>query len=120
MVPVSARKVSSTCYVLINLLDEYVSVFATVAESFASKWILNDINHVIDFHQFGNVKGVSTSHYLVNLVHTLYAGAEEKRNIGTNVLTDFSKAFDLRFITLYLFGKWELAGHLFLGCLIPP
>ena len=56
---------------------------------------INDINHVTDLQQFGNVKGVSTSHYLINLVHTLYASAEEKRNIGTVVFIDFSKAFDL-------------------------
>ena len=45
--------------------------------------------------QFGNVAGVSTNHYLVNLIHYLFKGAEVSHNIGTLVLTDFSKAFDL-------------------------
>ena len=45
--------------------------------------------------QFGNVAGVSTNHYLVNPIHYLFKGAEVSHNIGTVVLTDFSKAFDL-------------------------
>ena len=43
----------------------------------------------------GNVPGVSTSHYILNLLHFLHVGAEESHNFGTVVLTDFSKAFDL-------------------------
>ena len=49
----------------------------------------------IDKRQFGNVKGVSTNHYLVSLVHYLHSGADKNHNVGTVVLTDFSKAFDL-------------------------
>ena len=45
--------------------------------------------------QFGNVAGVSTNHYLVNLMYYLFSGAEVSYNVGTVVLTDFSKAFDL-------------------------
>ena len=41
------------------------------------------------------VKGISTSHYLVSLMHFLHSGAEVPKNVGTVVLTDFSKAFDL-------------------------
>ena len=41
------------------------------------------------------VPGVSTNHYLTNLMHYLYLGDEEGRNVGAVVLTDFSKAFDL-------------------------
>ena len=32
----------------------------------------------------------SKNHYLTNLVHYLHLGAEEGRNVGTVVLTDFS------------------------------
>jgi hypothetical protein len=70
-------------------------IFSKIAESFMSKWILDDIGSMIDLKQFGNVKGVSTSHYLLNLVHFLHQGAEKRHNVGTVVLTDFSKAFDL-------------------------
>ena len=50
---------------------------------------------LIDVRQFGNVPGVSTNHYLLNLIHYLHLGAEKSRNVSTVVLTDFSKAFDL-------------------------
>ncbi|XP_071963865.1 uncharacterized protein [Antedon mediterranea] len=71
------------------------SVFAKVAEEFITDWILQDISSKIDVNQFGNVKGLSTAHYLTHLVHYLCQGAENKHNVGTMVLTDFSKAFDL-------------------------
>ena len=58
------------------------------------KWIVNDIEPLY-INQFGNVRGVSTAHYLINLCHTLFKGADKASNIGTVVLTDFSKAFDL-------------------------
>ena len=71
------------------------SIFAKIAEGFVSRWVLDDIGHAIDTRQFGNVPGVSTNHYLLNLIHYLHIGAEEGGNVGTVVLTDFSKAFDL-------------------------
>ena len=71
------------------------SIFSKVAEGFITKWILDDIECLIDVRQFGNVPGVSTSHYLLNLIHFLNLGAEKSQNVGTVVLTDFSKAFDL-------------------------
>ena len=71
------------------------SIFSKVAESFVAKWIVEDIGSLIDVRQFGNVPGVSTSHYLLNLVHFLHQGADKLQNVGTVVLTDFSKAFDL-------------------------
>ena len=71
------------------------SVFAKIAEGFVTGWVLDDVEHKIDKRQFGNVKGVSTAHYLVSLVHYLHQGADKSRNVGTVVLTDFSKAFDL-------------------------
>ena len=78
------------------------SIFAKVAEGFVSKWILEDVGEKIDVKQFGNVKGVSTSHCLVNLIHFLHQGAEQQHNVGTVVLTDFSKAFDLISHTLLI------------------
>ena len=70
-------------------------IFSKIAEGFICDWILEDIEEFIDVRQFGNVSGVSTSHYLVNLMHYLYQGVEKLEHIGTVVLTDFSKAFDL-------------------------
>ncbi len=71
------------------------SIFAKIAEGFVSRWILEDIGHLIDKRQFGNVPGVSTSHYLTSLIHYVHQGAEKSHSVGTVVLTDFSKAFDL-------------------------
>ncbi len=69
--------------------------FAKISEGFVTNWVLEDIQDKIDINQYGNVKGVSTSHYLVSLMHFLHMGANTPKNIGTVVLTDFSKAFDL-------------------------
>ena len=69
--------------------------FAKISEGFVVDWILDDIQHKIDPNQYGNVKGVSTSHYLVSLIHFLHTGANLSKNVGTVVVTDFSKAFDL-------------------------
>ena len=53
------------------------------------------VRYKIDLQQYGNVQGISTSHYLVSLLHNLHQGADKVGNIGTVVLTDFSKAFDM-------------------------
>ncbi len=45
------------------------SIFAKVAEVFVSRWVTDDISNIIDIRQFGNVKGLSTTYYLMNLVH---------------------------------------------------
>ena len=68
--------------------------FSKIGEGFVTKWILEDIQYKIDLNQFGNIAGISTSHYLVSLLHSLHQGADRGNNIGTMVLTDFSKAFD--------------------------
>ena len=70
-------------------------IFAKIAEGFVAKWVVQDIENNIDVNQFGNVQGVSTSHYLVSLLHHLHQGSDKSYNIGTVVLTDFSKVFDL-------------------------
>lgn len=79
-------------------IDKLRSVSITsifVADGFIPKWVLDGVEDIIDTRQSGNVKVVSTTHYLVSLVHFLFQGAERSRNIGTVVLTDFSYAFDL-------------------------
>ena len=65
------------------------SVFAKIAEGFVTRWVLDDVEHKIDKRQFGNVKGVSTTHYLVSFVQYLHQGANKSHNVGTVVLTDF-------------------------------
>ena len=70
-------------------------IFAKIAEGFIAKWVVQDIQDSVDINQFGNIHGVSTAHYLLNLMDVLFQGADKPKNIGTVVLTDFSKAFDL-------------------------
>ena len=41
-------------------------IFAKIAEGFVAKCVVQDIENNIDINQFGNVQGVSTSHYLVS------------------------------------------------------
>ena len=65
--------------------------FAKIAEGFITGWVLEDIGDKIDPHQFGNVKGISTTHYLVSLLHFQHQGADKAGNVGTVVLTDFPK-----------------------------
>ena len=69
--------------------------FAKLLELFAYKWLMADISPVIDSQQFGNRSGLSTSHYLLNLLEYLHSNADKSGSITTVVLTDFSKAFDL-------------------------
>ena len=88
-------------------LISLTSIFAKVAEGFVAGWVIDDIGDSIDLRQFGNVAGVSTNHYLVNLIHNLFKGAEVSHNIGTVVLTDFSKAFDLVHHTSLLIRSFE-------------
>ena len=69
--------------------------FAKIVEGFVTNWVLDDIQDKIEPRQFGNIKGISTSHYLVSLLHSLHQCADRVDNIGMVVLTDFSKAFDM-------------------------
>ncbi|XP_072037054.1 uncharacterized protein [Amphiura filiformis] len=69
--------------------------FSKISEGFITDWVLEDIQEKIDPQQYGNIKGISTSHYLVSLLHSIHQGADKVNNIGTVVLTDFSKAFDM-------------------------
>jgi hypothetical protein len=68
---------------------------AKVAEGRVCKWIVDAIQPHVDHRQFGNQKGLSTTHCLIDVYHHLVSGAENSKNVGTLVLTDFSKAFDL-------------------------
>ena len=71
------------------------STIAKIAEKKMSKFILDSIRPQLDIRQFGNQKGVSTTHCLIEVYHQLISAAEKSGNINTLVLTDFSKAFDM-------------------------
>lgn len=69
--------------------------FAKVAEGFMAKWLLLDLENSIDPNQYGNRKGVSTTHYLIKLMDTLFMNSDRPGRISSVVITDFSKACDL-------------------------
>ena len=52
-----------------------------------------DLIGKLDEDQFGNCKGCSTTHYLVNLTHEAFSSTD-KGNATTAVTVDYSKAFD--------------------------
>ena len=61
-------------------------MFAKIAEGFVDNWVVQDIENNIDVNQFGNVQGVSTSHYLVSLLHHLHQDSDKSYKICTVVL----------------------------------
>ena len=65
-----------------------------VVEGFVFSWLLRDIRPAVDTRQFRNLKGISTSHCLIEILDFFYQGAENKQTVSSLVLTDFSKAFD--------------------------
>ncbi|KAI8513921.1 hypothetical protein Bbelb_082450 [Branchiostoma belcheri] len=69
-------------------------ILAKVAESIICSWVLKDIAPNIDQYQFGCLKGKSTTHCLVDIVHQLAKTSDQPGSISTLVLTDFAKAYD--------------------------
>ena len=70
-------------------------VFSKLYESFAADWLKNTILVLIDEQQFGNMKGLSTTHYLVSLLETVYKLLDEPDTWLNLLLIDLQKAFDL-------------------------
>ena len=72
--------------------------FSKVYEALLSETIIKDIQPSISSSQYGNQKGLSTTHYLVNMVHRILTildsnNAREKYAVIAQ-LVDWSKAFD--------------------------
>ena len=54
-------------------------------------WILEDITNYIDTHQFGSLKGLSTTYYLVKLLDDLCEGIDKPRHSSILVTTNFDR-----------------------------
>ena len=65
-----------------------------ILEGFITKVMIADIKENIDPRQYGNLKGRSTSHYLIYLLDEIHRGLECKNTIANLILIDFRKAFD--------------------------
>ena len=91
VVPIPKTKPPTLCKLRpVSLTDH----FAKVAEGFVAKWVLSDIEPNLDPNQFGNRKALSTSHYVIKMLHEVIANAEKPKSSSTVVVTDFTKAFD--------------------------
>ena len=62
-------------------------------ESFVGKWILNIIEITTDRRQFGALKGQSTTHALMSLLHSKVTALDSGGSVRT-VFVDFQEAFD--------------------------
>lgn len=66
---------------------------AKVLESFVGGWIMKKIEHRLDGNQFGALRGRSTSHALVAIIHKWCCALDAGNSVRT-LFVDFSKAFD--------------------------
>ena len=62
----------------------------------------------VDRHQYGSIKGSSTTHCLIELLDVLYRGTDKCNTVGSLVVTDFSKAFDCVDHTLAIKSLYDL------------
>ena len=69
-------------------------VLAKILESFTCQWVMDAITEDIDPHQYGSIKGSSTVHALVELVHHWQQALDTPGQLLRVLLVDFSKAFD--------------------------
>ena len=68
-------------------------VLAKHLETFIGNWILEAIENKMDKTQFGAIKGLSTTHTLIDLLHKWHTCLHKGQSIRA-VFLDFSKAFD--------------------------
>ncbi len=61
---------------------------------YAREFTMDVIEHLIDTHQYGSVKGCSTVLALVELVHCWLAALEPNGKVVRILLLDFRKVFD--------------------------
>ena len=64
-----------------------------VFESLVGRWMLESIGDRFDKKQFGAIKGRSTSHALVDILHKWHKALDEEQSVRA-VFIDYAKAFD--------------------------
>jgi len=73
-----------------------ISLTPTVSKIFESligRWMLEAINDKFDRKQFGAIKGRSTNHALVDMLHKWHKALDEEQSVRV-VFVDYAKAFD--------------------------
>ena len=69
------------------------AVLSIQLELIVRGWMLDSIIDRLDVNQYGGLRGLSSTHALVDMVHTYLLAAEE-RKASHVVLLDYRKAFD--------------------------
>ena len=64
-----------------------------ILESFVGQWILECVSGQLEDDQFGGIKGKSTTHALVDILHQWHAALDERRHVRV-LFVDYAKAFD--------------------------
>jgi ribonucleases P/MRP protein subunit RPP40 len=62
-------------------------------ESYVGQWVLEAVSSKIYNIQFGGLKGKSTTHELVDLLHHWYEALDKSQHLRV-LFADYSKAFD--------------------------
>jgi hypothetical protein len=69
------------------------STLSKILESFIGQWILNRVRDHLDARQYGALRGKSTTHYLVDILHHWHAALDSSNSVRA-LFVDFTKAFD--------------------------
>ena len=81
---------------------------SNLSESYVSKWIMNRILPKLDSSQFGAIRGRSTTHALVDMLH-IWHKALDQSQLARVMFVDFPKAFDPIDHTIAINNLIELA-----------
>ena len=78
------------------------SEFSLIFEGIMKYWILNDIAPKIDSAQYGDQKGTSTEHLLVNLMDRILKLIDQNpdRSAAISYMLDWASAFERQDVTL--------------------
>ena len=64
-----------------------------ILESLIGRWMLEEIGDKFDKKQFGALKGRSTTHALVDIVHKWQKAVDDQNSVRI-IFVDYAKAFD--------------------------
>lgn len=64
-----------------------------VLESFVSRWVLDLIDKKLDRKQFGGLRGKSTTHALIDMIHHWISALDKGKSVRL-LFVDYAKAFD--------------------------
>ena len=72
--------------------------FAKVFDRIIAEYMTEDMSKNPDLHQYGNQKGLSVNHYLINLINKVLTGIDknsvDNKNAAILTMIDWSQAFE--------------------------